>query len=405
MSLRLLLGLDLRRAADAVRRPRVGFWAGTALPILLLGAGAWLAGDGLRPDLRSGDGRFLLGVLTSAPIAFQSYPILFRPADDALLRRLGVPAQALYAQRALRLLLLALGVVLLLTLPFARGGTELGVAASVAGTAAAAGWAAALLFTSRGAELTVRAGRRRGVSAGFIGWDRELADNAPLVYAPLLPVVLASFSARLLPGAGAVWIVAWLGAGAVLVALGRRRFAAALPRFAPHAAEIAWAPDADTTGDLVTGRGPPGLLPRGAQLTLARDALVASRRFRWAARLVPIVGGVAALALLRGGEDPATRRWIVLACAGALATLAGVVLALGRGERGRTRWLDRAHGLSARDRLIGRASFAAGRALVLAVPVGLAWASVAPSPAWPWWAAAAAGSLLVAGMSLLAAGR
>lgn len=334
--------------------------------------------------------------------------MLFRPTDDGLLRRLGISADALFLHRALRLLLLSLGVAAVLMLPFVRGRMPLGSALAHLLLAAMVGWGASLYFTARAAARTVRPGARSGGPlVGLIAWDRDLADNAPLVYAPIPPVVIASFAVRLL---GESWALPLLGAliAATVIAMvaARGLFRRALPRFAPHSLEMAWAPDLDDrAGELVAGRGLPGLLPRGAQLTLARDRLVADRRFRWAARLAPVVGVVGALALLRGGEDAGVRRWIAAVCLGALLVVAGVVLALGRSERGRTRWVDRALGLRVSDRLLGRGWFAMTRALAIALPVGIAWSLTAATPGWPWWAGAATGAFALSGLSLAAAGR
>jgi hypothetical protein len=405
LSLGLLLRLDARRAADALRRPRLTFWIGTVLPAALLPAAAWTAGAGLRPELHTGDGRFLLGTLVSAPIAFQAYPILFRPADDPLLRRLGIAPATLYRHRALRLLMLTLGVAAVLLLPFVRAGVDIGNAAGHLALAGGVAWGAGLYFTARGAAMTIRPDRRpSGPLVSLIAWDRELAANAPLVYAPIAPVVIASFAARLAPVPGTAPLL--VAAAAVFAWVGAGHFRRALPRFAPHALEMAWAPEpGDRAGELVTGRGLPGMLPRGAQLALARDRLVADRRHRWAARAMPVVGGVGALALLRSGDSPESRRWVALLAVAALASLGAVVLALGRAERGRTRWMDRALGVRVRDRLLGRGWFTFSRALAVTLPIGLAWAAVAPSAAWPWWAASAAGASLAAGFSIAAAGR
>jgi len=373
---------------------------------MLVPTAVWLAGDGLRPDLSTGEGRFLMGALVASPIAFQAYPVLFRPSDDGVLRRLGISGGAMFLHRAVRLLALALVVGMVLTLPFLRAGQPLGPVVGHLLLPAAAGWATSLYFTARAADRTV-GGARRGPLAALIGWDPELARNAPLVYAPIPPVLIASFGSRLL---GEPWatplIVALLALLPLALLAARSRFRRAHPRFAPHSLEMAWAPELDDrAGELVTGRGLPGLLPRGAQLTLARDRLVADRRFRWAARVAPVVGVVGALALLRGGGDPGTRRWIAAAALAALLVVAGVVLALGRGERGRTRWVDRALGLRLRDRLIGRGWFAMTRSLAVALPVGIAWSLTAPGPGWTWWAGAAAGAFVLSGLSLTAAGR
>ncbi|HEX5726738.1 MAG TPA: hypothetical protein VFX98_14780, partial [Longimicrobiaceae bacterium] len=90
----------------------------------------------------------------------------------------------------------------------------------------------------------------------------------------------------------------------------------------------------------------------------------------------------------------------------ALAAQGLAVVALGRLERRRVRWLDRALGLRWADRLLGRWALAFGLALGVVLPVALAWAASVPtSPAWWWLVGAAAGAGVAAGLSLAAAGR
>lgn len=142
---RLLLRLDARRLADAFRGARVEAWTGLALPIALAVGGLWLSGASVRPDVATGDGVILLGLLVAAPVSIQSYPILFRPSDDGFLRRLGLPAKALFGHRALRLLILALTVVLAVLVPFASTRQPLARPLGIALAAAGAAWAASLL--------------------------------------------------------------------------------------------------------------------------------------------------------------------------------------------------------------------------------------------------------------------
>ncbi|HEX8674629.1 MAG TPA: hypothetical protein VF710_22200, partial [Longimicrobium sp.] len=343
--LALLLRLDGRRLADAVRRPRVGVWAGFALPAALVVGGVWLAGDALRPDVSTGDGQILLGLLVSAPIAFQAYPILFRPEDDTLLRRLGIPPAALFAHRALRLLLAALAVAGLFLLPFIRTAQPIGAPLAMLAAGAVVAWASSLATTS-GAAARMANGQRSPVR-GLLGPDAGLSAAASLVWAPLTPLVVGALAARVALGPNAPTRIGVIALLVVLcVALGARRFARALPRFAPLSGELAYAPPptADAS-ELVIGRGLPALLPRGAGAVRARDAVVVSRRFRWAGRVATPVGIIAALALLRAGADPEVRRWVAAACAGVLVMQSAAVIALGRAERSRLRWIDRAIGL------------------------------------------------------------
>lgn len=405
-SLALLLGLDALRLTDAVRRPRAGVWIGFALPAVLVAGAAWLAGPALRPDVESGDGRILLGLLASGPVAFQAYPVLFRPADDSLLRRVGFPARSLFIHRALRLLLVAAATVGVLILPHLRSGHRPGVALLLLASGALVGWAVALWTTARAADRTAHGAR--SVFRGLLGPDAGLIGAASLVYAPLLPIVAGAFAARLALGRGTPLRLAVLAAlCALAVTFAARRFARALPRFAPLSGELAYAPPPTADGsELVIGRGLAGLLPRRAAAVRARDAVVTDRRFRWAGRLAGPVGVVAALALLRAGGDPDVRQWVTTACVAVLLMQGGAVIALGRGERGSARWLDRALGLRPADRFLGRWALAFGMALWLVVPLAFVWSFAVPSsPAWPWIAGAALGALGASAASLAAAGR
>jgi hypothetical protein len=402
----LLLRLDARRLADSVRRPRAGVWVGFALPVALVVGGVWQAGAALRPDVGTGDGRILLGLLASAPVAFQAYPVLFRPEDDSLLRRLGIPPSALFAQRALRLLLLSLAVAALFLLPFVRAGEPLGTPLAILLAASLVTCSASLVTTS-GAALRM-AGGRKSFFRALLGPDAGLAAAASLVYAPLLPLVGGALAGRVVLGPGMpvrVGVMALLCA--LWLTLARRRFAMALPRFAPLSGELAYAPPptADAS-ELVIGRGLPALLPRGAGAVRARDAVVVDRRFRWAGKLSAPVGIIAALVLLRAGADPDVRRWVAAACIGLLVMQGAAVIALGRGERPRLRWIDRALGLRTLDRLFGRWAVGFGLAMGVVIPVAFVWSFTVPtSPAWAWPAGAALGALAAAGASLAAAGR
>jgi hypothetical protein len=404
--LALLLRLDAWRLADAIRRPRAGVWAGFALPAALVVGGVWLAGDALRPDVSTGDGQILLGLLVSGPVAFQAYPILFRPQDDSLLRRLGIPPAALFAHRALRLLLAALAVAGLFLLPFLRTAQPLGAPLAMLAAGALVAWASSLATTS-GAAAAMADGKRSPIR-GLLGPDAGLSAAASLVWAPLPPLVAGALAARVALGPGVLVRMGVLALLVVLwVALGARRFARALPRFAPLSGELAYAPPptADAS-ELVIGRGLPALLPRGAGGVRARDALVVSRRFRWAGRLAAPVGIIAALALLRAGGDPEVRRWVAAACTGLLVMQSAAVIALGRAERPRLRWIDRALGLRTADRLLGRWAVGFGLSMGVVLPVASVWSfAVDSSPAWPWVAGAALGALVAAGASLAAAGR
>ncbi|HEX2206168.1 MAG TPA: hypothetical protein VHG93_00685, partial [Longimicrobium sp.] len=195
--LRLLLSLEARRIADPFRHPRPGAWVGVGLPALLGIAALWLGAESVRADPADGDGAIALGLVVSAPIAFWVYPILFRPADDALLRRLGIPPRASYWLRAVRLAALALLVVALVLVPHAAAGTLGGRVVAVALTAAAAAWGAALFALAGAARDTVSGAWRPGFWSRRISFDREMRNAGPLVFAPLVPVVDGIVAARL----------------------------------------------------------------------------------------------------------------------------------------------------------------------------------------------------------------
>lgn len=406
----LLLRLEARRLADPFRHPRVGAWIGVGLPAALGLAALWLGAESVRPEPGDGDGAIGLGLLVSGPIAFWAYPILFRPGDDALLRRLGIPARASYGLRATRLAALALLVVLLALVPYAATGTLGTLPLATALTAGLLGWGMSLSSLSGAAQRVAVPGRGLELTSRMMGSDLELARAGPLVWAPLKPVVASAIAARLVLVPALPW-VAWLGifaaAAGLLAMLGARRFERAAPRFGPQAAEMAYAPPPDA-GDagLVIGRGLARVLPPRAGAVRARDAAVVERRFRWAGRVAWPVSIVCVLALLRAGERAEVQGWVALGGALVLAMQAMAVIGLGRMERGGRRWLDRAAGLRAGDRLLGRWAAAFGMALALVIPVGIVWGLIVPgSTGWLWPAAAAGSAAVASAASLAAAGR
>ncbi|HEX5725618.1 MAG TPA: hypothetical protein VFX98_09140, partial [Longimicrobiaceae bacterium] len=188
----VLSGLEARRLVAAFRRPRPGAVVAVAVPAALGVAGLWAAAEAARPDLATGEGRVLLGVLVSAPTAFFAYPLLFRAEDDALLRRLGIGARAVFAVRALRLLAAALAALLLLEIPFLATGAVPPLGPALA--AALAGWGVSLFTFCDAARRLADPAGRRGVGAMLIGWDSELAAAAPLVYAPVVPVIVGALA-------------------------------------------------------------------------------------------------------------------------------------------------------------------------------------------------------------------
>lgn len=406
----LLLRLEARRAADAFRHPRPGAWIALLLPAGLVVGGLAAAGASARPNVATGDGQGMLGLIVSWPIAFQAYPALFRPADDAFLRRLGIPARAGFGLRALRLLAVALAVVLALMVPYVATNQPIAKPLGVALGSALVAWAASLWATARAGEKTVSSAYRPGLLAATMSLDKDLVKAAPLVFAPLIPVALATFAGRLL-GAEAIPMGIRVGAVAILVVpmvfFAARRFERAYPRFAPHTAELAYAPPPGAgETSLVIDRGLARLLPRRAAAVRARDAVVVDRRFRWAGRAVAPVAVASVLALLRAGGDADVRGAVAAACALLLGMQGAAVIALGRLERGRLRWMDRANGLTTMDRLVGRWAAGFGLALGLVLPVAIVWSfSVPTSPGWPWLLAGAAGAAAASAASVAAAGR
>jgi hypothetical protein len=406
----LLLGHDLRRLGAILRRPRPGVWLSALLPLLLIGGALGTAGAEAMPDVREAGGAIGLGFLVSAPLAFLAYGVLFRPADDPFLRRLGLAPATLYLERALRLLGVAVGTALLLLVPFVASAAPLARPSAVLLATVLAAWGAVLLALAVAARQTPDPLRRPGMASRMMGPDRELVRVGPLVYAPLAPLFAALLAAGWIgaaPGAGGgrAALVGLLGG--LLALAGLRPFARALPRFAPQALELAFAPppEAGETG-LVLDRGVARLLPRRARAVLARDALVTARRFRWSTTLVWPVAILSVIALARWGTLPQVRVWVLAAGALTLAAQGAAVIALGRLERAGPRWLDHSAGLRVLDRWVGRSALGFGLSLWLAVPLGLAWGLWAETwSGWLWPGAGAGMALVAAGASLAAAGR
>jgi hypothetical protein len=406
----LLVALDRTRVAAVLRRPRPGVWLSLLLPVALIAGALWAAGAEAMPDPRAPAGAVTLGFLAAAPLAFAGYGLLFRPADDPLLRRLGFGGRALFLERALRLLLLACAVALLLLVPYPRAPGLLAPALPIVLGGAFAAWGATLLALGLAADATARPDQRVGVASRLMGFDPELVRVGPLVYAPLAPLAAALIAGWWVgsgpAGAGnRAAVVALLAAAAALLAM--RPFARALPRFAPRALEMAFAPppEAGATG-LVLDRGLGRLLPRRARAVLARDAAVTARRFRWSTTIVWPVAILSAVALARWGELPPVRAWVVAGGVLTLAVQGAAVIGLGRLEREGPRWLDHAAGLRVVDRWAGRWAYAFGLSLWLAVPLGLAWGLWAGvGTGWIWPAAGLLTAAAASAASIAAAGR
>jgi hypothetical protein len=237
-------------------------------------------------------------------------------------------------------------------------------------------------------------------------WDRELAGAAPLVYAPLVPLLAGGVAGALAWGGGWIAVAALTAAALGVASAAGGWWAAALPRFAPQLLEMAFAPPPPAgVGELRVGRGLARLLPRPAAAVMARDATVAARRFPWATRIVWPVAIVSLALLARGGTDPGTRAWVGLAAVTVWILQVGAIVGLGRYERAGRRWLDRSLGISALQRLLGRWAWGWGAALWLAVPLALAWEWWAEAgPGWPWLLVGAGTAALGATASLVVAG-
>jgi hypothetical protein len=404
----LLLRLDARRLRGELRRPRAGTLVGVVLPLVVLAAGLLVAGPRLQPRVDDADRSVLLGLWIGGAVGFFAHPVLLRPADEGFLRRLGIPAPSLYAHRALRLLVLSLGLVLLFLLPFASAGAGLARPLAVGAAAALAAWGAGLFFLSR-AALAVSGRGKPGLTARMMGPDPGLVRTAALVYAPLYPLLLGAAAAGYVgaaPGVAPLRLLVVALPAAALAAFGARRFERALPRFAPAANEMAFEPPpARGAAGLGVGRGLARFVPRAVAAAWARDATVLGRRFRWASRIAWPVAAGGVVALVRWGDAEGVRTWVAAAGALALAAQGAALVGLGRAERG-ARWIDRALGVGRGARLGGRWAAGLGLAFWLVLPLSLAWGARAPGgPGWEWLVAAVAVSGGAAAVSVVAAGR
>lgn len=404
-----LLRLNAIRLRAALQRPSGSFWIGSVLPALLVAAGVAAVGRISDAQLQTTQDGVTLGVLIGAPLAFVTYTILFRGGDDAFLRRMGVSPLALIRERALRLAgcgAALVGFALLLygiNAPF----TAVVVAATSAMLAA---WGAGLLaFGAAAVAMTRReaAGPPGCLAMGIK--DPEVAGAAPLVYAPLLPLISAGVAGGVgagVPGDG--WLV--LAAVAILALgaghLGGALSARALPRFAPLALEMSFAPMPDTSGgELRARRGVARWLPRRVAAVWARDAAVIGRRFTWASRITWPVVIFSLVALARWGQEPGTRAWVISAVVMVLLLQGAAAIAMGRYERRGLRWVDRAVGLGPGQRFLGRWAWGWGISFWLTVPVGLGWSWWAGAGSgWSWIAAAAGTSGVAAALSVAAGG-
>lgn len=399
-ALRLLAGLDLHRLQSSIRHPAPGRIAGVAIPLVLAVALLWAVGRAGGPVVTDAEDAVLLAMLVAGPISYLAYGTLFRAPDAPLLRRLGVPPRAVYAERAARHLGQALGLAVLALIPFVAAGSPLGPPALAAVAAGLATWGV-------GAAFTAGAGLAMSHHAAGAGWgclmagiqDREVAGAAPLAYAPL-PGFLAGIVAGGAVGANGWLLLAALPLAILSAMAGAARYEAALPRFGPLALEMAFSPTTDPRGgELRVGRGLARILPRAVRAVQARDAVVVARRFPWATRIAWPVAIGGSLALGRWGTDPAVRAWVAGAVAMVLLAQALAGIGLGRTEAGGPRWIDRSVGAGPAARLAGRWAWGWGLSLWMTIPIALAWGWwTGASHGWGWILAGGA----VAGLGALA---
>jgi hypothetical protein len=379
--LELLVRLDGLRLAALARRPTVGLALAVGIPLLVVLAGLWILGRFAPPSLESAGDGVAVGMLVAAPVAFLAYGVLFGGADDGFLRRAGVPPGVLFLERGFRLAACALSIALLLTVPHLSAGGPLPRVLATTFAAAAAAAGVSLLSLGWAARATVDG--PGWIAAGIRQFDPALARAAPLVYAPVLPFVAGALVGGAVAGsAGGAPVLAGgaLVVSAGLLLLGTRVYGPAGPRFYPRVREMGYAPPAE--GAVTTfraGRGLARLLPRHAAAVWVRDATVAGRRFRWAARVTWPVGILAVVLLARWGTVPAVRGWVVAAVGLTLLVQVAAIVGLGAAERAGPAWLDRAAGVRPWERLLGRAAWGWGLSLWLLVPTALAW---------NWWSGA-----------------
>lgn len=409
-----MLRADARRLAALVLRPTAAFWVGVCLPAALLVAGVVAVGSVSSLELSSIEGGVTFGVLISGAVAFLAYPVLFRGSDDAFVRRLGVAPGALFRERALRLLGWVLAIGFLAGCAHAAGGVEYRKLLRLGIPVVLTSWGAALLATSAAAHSM--AGRPPGSTGTGRGcltigmWDREVAGAAPLVYAPVPALAAGALVGGVVAGvdAGAAWVISAIGAVAVSAAvLARRLYERALPRFAPQALEMSFAPPPVGEGnELRRRRGLARVLPRRAAAVWARDGVVASRRYAWATRVVWPVVAFSLVALARWGESPGPRGWVVSAAVAVLVLQGAAAIGLGRLERRGPRWIDRMVGFSIAARFVGRWAWGWGISLWMTIPLALAWTWWSGmGRGWIWVVAAGGTSALAAAASVGAAGR
>ncbi|MBW3627821.1 MAG: hypothetical protein KY464_00870 [Gemmatimonadetes bacterium] len=404
---RALLRLARQRLRARVRRPNAGDAITLALPAVLVAGALWSGSAASVPELATRGDAAALGMLLAAAVAFLSYGMLFRAADDPFLRRLGVESRAVYAERAARLLAAGLALVVVLAAYAARAGRIPDQLLPIALVAVLTAWGSGAAATTLAGRAMVTRSPGSGWGCLTVGmWDREVAAAAPLVYAPLIPLLSGGAAGAAAFGTGWPGVGVSLAVALVLARLGARWWEAAIPRFGPQLLEMAFAPPPPAgVGELSVGRGLARLLPRAAAAVWARDGVVTARRFAWATRIVWPVAIVTLALLARRGTDPGTRGWVALAALSVWMLQMVALVGLGRYERGGRRWLDRSLGITPLQRVLGRWAFGWGASLWLGVPLALAWGWWTDAgPGWPWVFVGAGTAAVGAIASVTAAG-
>jgi hypothetical protein len=382
---RLVLGLTLRRMLAQLRRPRVESWLPALLTAAVIAGLLAMAAGTASEAVLDPAGAAMVGFLVAAPLSFFGYGVLFRAPDGPLLLRTGVAPGVIFTERAVRYLVLALALVVAVVAPFLLGGGDLAGAVVTAGAAGILSAPIGLLAFTGAADL-VATGRGRMLASGLR--DRELAAAAPLIYAPLVPLVAGIIGAMVAAAAPGGTLLVGAVAAPPLIVLAGRLYARSLPRSLAATGEMRYEPPSSAVADFGHRRGLAALLPGRVGALRARDVAVVERRFRWAVRLAwPVVLGTL-VAVARWGGDPSVRGWVV-ALAGGLIVLQGVALiGLGWSEGRGTRWFDRSLGAGRGARYLGRWAAGISLALWTVVPVAIIWALWAPVGGAAWWIAA-----------------
>lgn len=406
----LLLEMDLLRLGSAVRNPTASGILGIVLPAAVVVSALVVLGSVGVPSTDGAAGAVTLGMLVAGGISFAAYGVIFSTADQAFIRRLGIPGDTVFVERGIRLQVLALVVSFACALPYRIADAGAGRAWAIAFTVGTITAAVALVSYAIGARMTVDPRKAQLMSAGMGQFDPELARAAPLVYAPIMPFLCGTAFAAFAGGIPEISPVTLLAAVAVALSalwLGMELFAPAAPLFTPRVSEMAFTPPPEKGGEeFRVGRGVSMLLPRRAAAAWVRDAIVGARRFPWASRVTWPVVIASFFALARWGDAASTRAWVLAAVGIALLVQSAAVVGLGVLERDGPRWIDRLTGIPTFQRFLGRWAWGWEISLWLLVPIALAWSWWSGQGiAWGWPFIGAASAALAAIASLLNAER